>query len=189
MDTEDRDLITRIAQKEQEALRCLYEKYRQNLYGYLWRQLNGNQSEVEDTLQEIFLAVWHGAEKFRGDAQVITWMFQIAHYQIRAILRKHRYHGTLSLSEDDEADPSVDHIELSPEDEIINRLVFHEAFHSLTLKHREVIELVYYQGFTLEEVARITNLPLGTIKSRLSYARRALSKAIHVVTLEEEASL
>jgi RNA polymerase sigma-70 factor, ECF subfamily len=189
VDTEDQSLITRITQREQEALRCLYEKYRQRLYEYLWRQLNGNQSEAEDALQEIFLAVWRGAEKFRGDAQVITWIFQIAHFHIRHILRKQHRYDILSLSEDTkEEDVITDLPGPISEETILNHIALNEALLVLTSKHREAIELVYYHGFTLEEVARILDLPIGTVKSRLSYARRMLSQAMHAVASEEEVS-
>jgi RNA polymerase sigma-70 factor, ECF subfamily len=189
MDTEDRSLIARIAQKEQGALQCLYEKYQSRLYGYLWRQLNGDRSDVEDALQEIFLAIWRTAWKYRGEAQVITWIFQIAHFHTMHILYKQRLSDKIPLSdESDEENLQVEYLNSSQEETILDRLALNEALRLLTPKHREALELSFYHGFSQEEVAKILNMPIGTVKSRISYARRALSRAMSAVASEEEAS-
>jgi RNA polymerase sigma-70 factor, ECF subfamily len=79
---DDSTLIKRIASGQQDALSQLYSIYRPRLRRYLWHQLDANPAAVEDALQEVFLAVWRAAPSYRGEAQVATWLFQIAHYQV-----------------------------------------------------------------------------------------------------------
>ncbi|HKB46803.1 MAG TPA: sigma factor-like helix-turn-helix DNA-binding protein, partial [Ktedonobacterales bacterium] len=76
----------------------------------------------------------------------------------------------------------------SHEAAVLGRLVLATAFGRIAAKHREALELVYQQGFTLEEVARILDVPLGTIKSRISYARRALQCELACAAAAEELS-
>ena len=66
----------------------------------------------------------------------------------------------------------------SPEDTVLDRLTLDEALKRLSTKHRAVLHLVFEQGFTAEEVAQILEVPVGTVKSRVSYARRALQSAL-----------
>ena len=61
---------------------------------------------------------------------------------------------------------------------MIDRLALAAALDQLSPRHREALELVFLQGFTLEEVAGILDVPLGTVKSRISYARRALQQEL-----------
>jgi RNA polymerase sigma-70 factor (ECF subfamily) len=66
----------------------------------------------------------------------------------------------------------------SPEDMVLGQLSLDEALSRLSVKHRAVLHLVFQQGFTAEEAAQILGVPVGTVKSRMSYARRALQRAL-----------
>src|SRR5262249_42635608 len=79
---DDRSLIARIARHDATALEHLYALYRPRLWRYLWQQLDGDPGAGEDTLQEVFLAVWLAAGDFRGEAKVNSWIFRIAHHQL-----------------------------------------------------------------------------------------------------------
>ena len=80
------------------------------------------------------------------------------------------------IEADDEDDTFIEASEPSHESAVIARLSLAEALDHLSTKHREALDLVFYHGFSLEETAQILDTPLGTIKSRLSYARRALQE-------------
>ncbi|HUY78888.1 MAG TPA: RNA polymerase sigma factor [Ktedonobacterales bacterium] len=187
MQPDEPTLIAQIAQGNAHALRQLYAIYRPRLWRYLWRQLDGDQPAVEDALQEVFLAVWRSAAAFRGESAVNTWVFRIAHHYVRnhqrAIAR--RPEGRLAAflpdqaSRDDESawDPERWGQE-SHENEVVARLTLADALDHLSASHREALELVFQQGFTREEVAQILAIPLGTVKSRISYARRALQREL-----------
>lgn len=78
------------------------------------------------------------------------------------------------------------HTVLSAEDEVVPRLTLTEALGAMSPKHREALELVYLQGFSLEEVAQILGIPLGTVKSRINAARQTLFRALDLADTREE---
>ena len=188
MQPDEPTLIAQIAQGNAHALRQIYAIYRPRLWRYLWRQLDGDQPAVEDALQEVFLAVWRSATAFRGESRVNTWVFRIAHHYVRNQQRAsaRRPEGRLAPHPSDHASRDGDESTWDPErwgqesheDEVVARLTLADALGRLSASHREALELVFQQGFTLEEVAQILAIPLGTVKSRISYARRSLQRAL-----------
>jgi RNA polymerase sigma-70 factor (ECF subfamily) len=172
-------LLARVARGDQDALHQLYQRFRTRLWRYLWHQLGGNADLAEETLQDIFIAIWNSARHFRGDAQVATWIFQIAHYRVvDALRRQTRRQSEVSLVDDSQI---TDHglSDNAWEEKIIDRLILGDNLRQLSPKHQEVLELVFVQGFSIEEVASILAIPPGTVKSRVSYARQALLKLCH----------
>ena len=184
---DDQAVVTRIAADDQEALRILYTRYRPRLWRYLWRRLDGDTEAVEDALQEIWLAVWRGAPGYRPKGQVAAWIFQIAHRHVAHLRRdgartlEGRLHPHALDTEDDELLYAV-YEAGSHEEHVLDRLALVEAVRMLSPAHREVLELVFHHGFALAEVAQILDIPLGTVKSRVSYARRALATAFAAAT-------
>ncbi|MGZ3636915.1 MAG: RNA polymerase sigma factor, partial [Ktedonobacterales bacterium] len=73
----------------------------------------------------------------------------------------------------------------SPEDAVLGQLALDEALNHLSTKHRAVLQLIFQQGFTAEETAQILDIPIGTVKSRVSYARRALQSALACPSSED----
>lgn len=191
---DDLSLIARIARRDATALELLYALYRPQLWRYLWQQLGGDLGAVEDTLQEVFLAVWLAAGDFRGEAKVNTWIFRIAHHHLahrqRSAARRPEGHLAERApfgGDDGRSDDTRDELaQASHEAAVLDRLVLAAAFGRLGAKHREALELVYQQGFTLDEVALILDVPLGTVKSRMSYARRALQCELERAAAAEE---
>lgn len=178
MTTPDPTLLLRqVANGDEEALQQLYVEYRPRLRRYLWHQLDGDGHAVEEALQDTFLAVWRSAGAFRGEAKVVTWIFQIAHY-IALRTRDAASRRGCSSTEPDPPDREAAPIAASPEDAVLGRLALDEALNCLSTKHRAVLQLIFQQGFTPEEAAQILDVPLGTVKSRVSYARRALQTAL-----------
>ncbi len=179
------DDLARIAAGDQEALRGLYMAYRLRLWRYLWTQLDGRPEWVEDVLQDVFVELWRSAGNYRAEASVSTWLFRIARNVASNARRAHSRRG----GDHRVALPSAGHEETklskllqqdSCEDAVLDRLVLGDALRQLSVKHREVIDLISYHGFSCEEVANILSIPLGTVKSRLSYARQALAAALNV---------
>ncbi len=170
---EDQRLIARIATGDERALDALYALYRPRLRRYLWQQLDGDAGLVEEALQDVFLAVWESAARFRGEAKVATWVFQIAHnIALRARKRDTRRPTSAPLlaaewsSANDQSDRYAE--------DVIARLSMHDALEKLSEKHREVLDLFFRQGFSADEIAIILGIPSGTVRSRMSYARKAL---------------
>lgn len=179
-------LVARIATGDEEALGELYLLLRPRLRRYLWHQLDGDLQAVEEALQDVFLAVWRTAGAYRGDARVVTWVYQIAHYQALHARRSSRHHHEALAPDSPDGGDTPDETlgTASHEDAVVDRLALADALRRLSSKHREVLDLVFQHGFSLEETAQILDVPLGTVKSRISYARRALQRELRAPTIE-----
>jgi RNA polymerase sigma-70 factor (ECF subfamily) len=185
MTTPDPTLLLRqVANGDEEALRQLYVEYRPRLRVYLWHQLDGDGHAVEEALQDTFLAVWRAAGGYRGEAKVATWIFQIAHYVALRTRDAAARRGWSEL-DSDSADGAAVPMATSPEDAVLGQLALDEALSHLSTKHRVVLQLIFQQGFTAEEAAQILEVPIGTVKSRVSYARRALQSALACPSSED----
>ncbi len=178
-DLDDQALLALIATGDQEALRQLYARYRLRLYGYLWLQLDRNANWTEEVEQDVFLSIWNSAHTYRGEARVASWIFRIAHHQAAMARRQRNRRAEGYLAEgmsEREGDTCEEHVlsVASHEDEVLNRLMLYEAFDQLSPSHLLVLDLVFRQGFSHMEVSHILAIPVGTVKSRVAYARRAL---------------
>lgn len=181
-------LLARIAAGDGDALHELYQRYAPRLTRYLWHQLDGDSHAVEEALQEVFVAIWRSSAGFRSEAKVATWVYQIAHNTASSARRRERRWAAAAQAPILEPDESPDSGETLPacDDAVLDRLVLTDALRQLSAKHREALRLVVAEGFSHDEVARMLDIPIGTVKSRLSYARRALLRALN--TRDPEAS-
>ncbi len=173
MSCQDSDctLVRRIAAGDEEALRALYAAYGQRLYAYALR-ITGDPFTAEDALQDTLVAVWRGASRFRAEGRVIAWLLGIVHRKGLNALRG-RPHAALDAEDAPEpaaTDPALDEQAAASEQ---GRLLRAELAR-LPLEQRTALELVFYQGLTLAEVAEVCGCPVGTVKSRLSYAKARL---------------
>lgn len=188
---DEQKLLAQVALGDEEALFQLYLSYRPRLRRYLWHQLDGDTNSVEEALQDVFLAVWRSAGGYRGEARVSAWVYQITHYVALGTRRRlARYPGTVrfgSLGNDEDDPPDwTDAASIACDDRVLDRLVLGDALNRLSLKHREVLALVFQHGFSMDEVAQITGVPVGTVKSRISRARTALWQELYTPTPAKE---
>jgi RNA polymerase sigma-70 factor (ECF subfamily) len=165
----DLDLIRRMASGDENAMREIYVAYGQRLFAYALR-LTNDHATAEDVTQETLVIAWHTAGKFRREGRLIAWLLGIVHHTAMKTLR----HTAEQLDTIEETLPEKN---ASPEEqaqaEEMKRWV-RKGLQDLSTEHRAVLELVFYQGLTLNEVAEVCQCPLGTVKSRLSYARAHL---------------
>ncbi len=189
---DDYILLQQVSQGDQEALKQLYSRYRLRIYSYLWPLLSRNHAWTEELVQDVFLAVWRSAASYRAEASVSSWIFRIAHHLAMnaARNRSRRPEGHLidtSHLPGEEVESEPDYlIAASHEEAVIRRMELADALGGLSIKHREVLELICFQGFSLTEVSQILEIPPGTVKSRLSYARKALFTLMHTPEQEQE---
>jgi RNA polymerase sigma-70 factor, ECF subfamily len=166
----DIDLLRQVAAGDEAAFAELYDLYAPPVYNYLLRLIN-EPSVAEEILQEVFLAMWRGARRFREEAKVKTWLLRIAHHQAVSWLRRER---TVLWSDDELEWNAVDSIE----EDLARSWQIDQvrgALAQLSPKHRAVIELTYVHGLSYTEIAQVMNCPIGTVKSRMSYALRRLN--------------
>lgn len=166
----DLELIHRIAQKDEAALQDLYTIYGQRLYTYALR-LTDDPAQAEDVVQDALVAVWNLAGTFRGEGRLVAWLMGIVHHTAMKSLRRR---STPISEEMENRLPAANPL---PEEQAqINQQAawVRQGLQDLSPEHRAVLELVFYQGLSLQETAQVCDCPLGTVKSRLSYARQAL---------------
>jgi RNA polymerase sigma-70 factor (ECF subfamily) len=162
-------LLRWIASGDELAFGELYHRYHMAIFNYVLRLIH-EPKEAEDLLQEIFVAVWRGAYRYREEAQVKTWLYRIAQYQAISWLRKRRpvthIDDVIDINSEEPEHISVD---------ILQRDEVRKAINCLSTKHRAVLELAFVQGMTYKDIALVVGCPVGTVKSRMSYALRALN--------------
>lgn len=164
-DAADRALLQRMAEGDRAALEILYRAYHGMLGRFLSR-LTRRADIIEEVINDCFWIAWQKAGSFHGDSRVSTWIVGIAY---RCGLKALRQHGSgpmedLALMGD--RGPSHD-----PEEDRELRDWLGKGLDLLSADQRVVIELVYGTGHSLDEVAAITQSPVGTIKARLFHAR------------------
>ena len=167
---DDLDLIRRMQAGDDDAVRDLYAQYGQRLYAYALR-LTNDPATAEDVTQNTLVTAWQTAKNFRAEGRLIAWLLGIVHHTaMKAIRNRANYL-------DDVAEESIREDQPSPEEQAQvkdERRWVRQGMQSLSPEHRAVLELIFYQELTLNEVAQVLGVPLGTVKSRLSYARTHL---------------
>lgn len=171
----DETLITRIAAGDQLAMRTLFGRHRVALYRWLLRFV-ADEALAEDLLSEVFLDVWRQAAAFEGRSSVSTWLLAIARYKALSV---HRRRTEVELDENIAAaavDPADDP-ELALQKKNRSQLL-RDALTKLSPEHGEVIDLVYYHGRSVKDVAEIVGINEATVKTRMFYARKKLAELV-----------
>lgn len=166
----DKHLLWRITQGDDNAMHELYAQYGQRLYAYALR-ISNDPATAEDVVQHTLVTVWKTAKKFRAESRLITWLLGIVHHTALKMIRD----KTEYL--DETAEKNIPQNQQTLEEQAQRQETkrwLQEGLKNLSSEHRTVLELVFYQGLSLNEVAQVLKLPLGTVKSRLSYARTHL---------------
>ena len=179
--SEERILIDKSRRGDLEAFDKLVRQYEKNVFNTAYR-LSGSYDDASDIAQEAFVRAWNNLKSFRGDAQFSTWLYRIVTNVFLDDRKKKRAHPHLSLDDElalDEssverqyADTAPGPAEIAEGDE--RRKILHNAIGSLPENQRAMVVLYHSQGLSYEEIAEITDQPMGTVKSRLNRARLAL---------------
>jgi RNA polymerase sigma-70 factor (ECF subfamily) len=170
--SDDGRLLGLVAAGDRRAFREIYDRYYKRIYLYSYRQL-GDGEGAKEVANEVMVEIWRGAKRFRGEAKPSTWFFGIAVNKIRKEIKKRPpVHDDLDALETREVgkqimqDDAIYHSELREQMRL--------AINRLSREHQEVLDLTYYQGLSIKEIAEITDCPLNTVKTRMFYARKRL---------------
>ncbi len=168
----DEVLIVRIAAGDKRAMQALYRRHHVRLYRFVLRFVRDRQL-AEDLVGEAFLDVWRHASTFEARSAASTWLLAIARFKALSALRRR---GDVQL-DDARAAATADQGD-DPEVTIRKKQqgdVLRDCLRGLSPDHRETIDLVYYQGMGIGEVAQIVGIPESTVKTRMFHARKQLS--------------
>jgi len=174
--TED-ELVELLRQRSEEGFSQLYERYAPALYGVVTRIVKSEEA-AQDVIQDAFVKIWKsfaGYDKSKGS--LFTWILNVARNTAIDYTRsKHAKHNiqngeaVVSMSNKLGVSNSFDHIGLK------------EQVEKMKIEHREVIDLLYFEGYTHEEASKHLNLPLGTVKTRIRSAVSQLRSLLSVNT-------
>src|SRR5262245_61532470 len=168
----DEQLVTRIAAGDRRALGVLYGRHHARVYRFLLR-LTDNAANAEDLVSDVFLDIWKQAGRFEGRSQVTTWMLGIARHKAISALRRRSAEPLDDEMAEAIVDGSADPEAMLQEKETVSAI--RQALTQLSAAHREIVDLVYYHGKSISEVAEIVGVPEATVKTRMFYARKRLA--------------
>lgn len=163
----------------------LIETHERLVYNVVYRMLT-NHEDAKDISQEVFLKAYRHLGKFDGKASFSTWLYRIAVNTSIDELRKRKGHETISLDKETDSDEGMikkDYADNSAgvEEQVMAKesmANIKQAMENLSSEHRIIINLRDFQGLSYTEISEITQTSLGTVKSRLARARKALKDLI-----------
>jgi RNA polymerase sigma-70 factor, ECF subfamily len=177
-------LLQKCKENDRMAQHELFNAYKQKVYDLSYRSLGGN-FDIDDVVQQIFIAIFRSLGQFKGISSFDTWVYRITvkicTTQLRKKYRKRQpqiFYDSV-IAENDRGDLSSgalssDALAVLERKELTQSI--YRAFNKLSPDKRMIVILYEMEGRTLEEIALILKKPLGTVKSRLFHGRKALKK-------------
>jgi len=185
---DDRTLVERCQTGELEAYEVLVGRYRQRVFSLAYGMLR-NEQDATDLSQETFVKAWQAIRGFKKNASFYTWLYRITTNLCIDFVRKRDRRPTVPFEETIDPDSDAD-VEVAPSsqplpDEEVRRKELREqidvALQELSPEHRAVIQLREYEGMDYAEIAKAVGCQIGTVMSRLHYARKHLQKLLKEV--------
>jgi RNA polymerase sigma-70 factor, ECF subfamily len=167
----DATLVERLPRDDSgDELRELYRRYSGQLFGFACNAL-GDRGLAEEVVQDVFARAWRHADDYDPSrASVRTWLYSIARNRVVDARRRAAVRPGVAAAPETETPAELDRTL----EQAVLRWQIAAALARLSPEHREVIRLAHYGGLTLREIAERQGIPLGTVKSRTSYALRSL---------------
>ena len=178
--TEEQELVALAQKGDQDAFARLVEANQGKIYTLTLR-MTGNPDDGAELAQEAFLRAWKGLPGFQAESSFSTWLYRLASNACVDLLRRegrHRAAAGLSL-DDEELNLDVPDPARSPQDEAERRELresIDRGLAALSPEHRQVLVLREIHQLRYDEIADVLSLDVGTVKSRISRARRQLRK-------------
>jgi RNA polymerase sigma-70 factor (ECF subfamily) len=173
-------LVLRCQAGDETAFAQLVERYGSRLHYYLQKAF-GRRDGAEDALQDVWFTVFRKVRDLADPGAFTTWLYRIAQRRAHSVLRQRRPPFRSMEEAERVPDPSAEDSDFSPEDG--QRI--HAALDELTLEHREVLVLRFLEDMAYEDIAAVTGCQIGTVKSRLWYAKRALRHVLEGALIHE----
>ncbi|MGH8626514.1 MAG: RNA polymerase sigma factor [Gammaproteobacteria bacterium] len=183
----DRQLVARVAGKDQQAFTILYQRYAPRLGRFLSKSLKSD-ALVDEAVNDTMLVLWRKAGQFDPDrARLSSWLFGIAHHAGLKALARSAKESCTALPIGEERDHEGPESTNDPATTILGWELGREltaALQQLSSDHRTVIELTFVEGFSYPQVANIVGCPENTVKTRMFHARRRLARLLSHLELE-----
>lgn len=177
----DRVLLSKLRRNDPSAFETLVRLHQDRVYDFCVRMLN-DREEAFDLTQEIFLSIHQNVDKFRADAKLTTWIFRISRNHCLNRLKYLKRRGRGRSEEFGEVNEKAISESMGgssqPDDLVVKnreRQLVHQAIEELDEEQRSLVVLRDVEGLSYDEIMEITELPEGTVKSRLHRAREKLA--------------
>lgn len=160
------ELVAMLKQRTQSAFNYLYDNYSASLYSVIL-SIVPDKELASDVLQEVFIKIWRQIEQYDSEkGKLFTWMINISRNASIDTLRSKSYNirkQNRELTENVYDAAGTVNLE-------IDKIGLRKLITNLKDEQKELIELAYFQGYTQDEISKLLNVPLGTIKTRLRNA-------------------
>jgi len=169
----EEELIRRLKQQEDSALSILYDNYSVAIYGVILRIVK-LEAVAEDVMQESFVKIWTSFEQYDVEkGRLFTWMINIARNTAIDKIRSKQYRvgSRTKTIEDSNVSNMESSYDVKPE-----HLGLKEVVAKLNPDQKQIIDMMYFDGYTQSEVAEELSIPLGTVKTRSRAAIKMLIK-------------
>ncbi len=179
------EFVARLVARDETAFNLLVVTYERRVFALVFRML-GRREEAEDLAQEVFVQVFKAIDQFRGDSKLSTWIYRIA---VNLCKNRTKYLSRRHANAEDDVDAMVDRAALSTAkgvsvgdvgrpDELVEgmqlEVIVKRAIQAIEPDFREVLILRDVEDMSYEEIAAVTGLADGTVKSRIHRARAQL---------------
>ena len=176
-DTEISELLRRIGNQDESALRQLHQAFAKRIYAFALNRLHDDQ-DAETVVADVLYEVWQRPDRFRGESQFSTWILGIAKFKVLMLLRARRPEmQTL----DDEIIDTVPDEGMGVFDLVLNSQYRHHidgCLETLPGAQRECLTLTFYEGWSVSEIAEFQTCPEGTAKTRLFHGRKNMKDCL-----------
>lgn len=164
------ELVTLLLQKSRQGFDYLYKQYSGAMYGIILKVVTDEQT-AQDVLQEVFVKIWNNIDKYDATkGRLYTWMLNLAR---NSAIDKLRSKGEIMKGKIHPGEDIVYKQEGSLRTEQqTDAIGLRSTVSELKPEHKTIVELAYFKGFTLEEISKTLDVPLGTVKTRM---RKAIS--------------
>lgn len=168
-------LVEKLKSKDTEAFSLLYDNYSSALYGLISVIVKDDEA-AQDILQDVFVKIWNNVASYQKEkGTLFTWMLNIARNTAIDTLRsKNKKYEIRSIDSDVYILDNNHNTSLNTD-----TLGVKQAVEKLKHEHKEMIDLVYFGGYTQDEISKELNMPLGTVKTRVRAALIELRKLFH----------
>lgn len=178
-------LVKRCKNGDREAFNELFAEYETKVINIAFGMLS-NRDDAHDAAQEVFIRVYRNISGFKENSSLSTWIYRITSNVCNDILRKRMKHSnTVSINasndEDEEYEINIRDTAPTPDEYAEHnetQRIVREAISNLSAEYREVITLCDVEDMSYDDTALVLKCPVGTVKSRLNRARKALKKKL-----------